>query len=56
VGLVVRDGDDSSTLRNVTFAVLNDAAEFVDAEINELVVYGRSPGESSGVYPTVTVL
>jgi hypothetical protein len=56
VGLVVRSGNDSTALRSVTFAVLNDAGEFVDAEINELVVYGRSPGESSGVYPTVTVL
>ena len=56
VGLVSREGNDTSTLRNVTFSILNDAGQFVDAEINELVVYGRSPGESSGVYPTVTVL
>ena len=53
VGIVLREGNDSSTLRSLTFCVLNDAGEFVDAEINELVVYGRGVGESSGVVPSV---
>lgn len=53
VGIVVRSGDDSTALRSATFCVLNDAGEYVDAAINELVVYGRGPNEGSGVYPTI---
>lgn len=56
VGIVLREGNDSSALRSATFCVLNDAGEFVDAAINELVVYGIGPNEGSGTYPTVTVL
>lgn len=56
VGVVIKEGDDTSTLRSLTFCVLNDAGEFVDAQINELVVYGRSVGEGSGVVPSVVVL
>lgn len=55
VGIVVRSGDDATTLRSATFCVINDAGEYVDAAINELVVYGRGPNEGSGVYPTVIV-
>lgn len=55
VGIVLREGNDSSSLRSATFCILNDAGEFVDAEINDLVVYGRGPNESSGVHPTVIV-
>lgn len=56
VGTVVRAGDDVSTLRSVTFAVLDEGGQYVDAKINELVVYGRGPNEGSGVHPIVTVL
>lgn len=55
IGIVRRTGNDLSTLRSATFCILNDAGEYVDAEINELVVYGRGPNESSGVHPTVIV-
>lgn len=56
VGVTLRQGNDTTSLRNITFSILNDGGQFVDAEINELVVYGRSPGEGSGIPPTVTVL
>lgn len=55
VGIVLREGDDSTSLRSATFCILNDAGRFVDAEINELVVYGRGPNEGSGIHPTVIV-
>lgn len=53
VGMVVRDGDDASTLRRLTFCILNDADQFVDAEVNDLVVFGFGPNASSGTPPTV---
>lgn len=56
VGIVARSGDDASVLRSLTFCVLNDAGNYVDAQINDLVVYGLGAGESSGVPPTVVVL
>lgn len=55
VGIVLRSGDDADTLRNLTFAVLDEGGQYVDAKINELVVYGMSPGEISGVHPQVIV-
>ena len=56
VGIVARSGDDTSLLRSLTFCILNDAGNYVDAQINDLVVYGLGVGESSGVPPTVVVL
>jgi len=56
VGIVARSGDDTSVLRSLTFCILNDAGNYVDAQINDLVVYGLGVGESSGVPPTVVVL
>jgi hypothetical protein len=56
VGIVARNGDDASVLRNMTFCVLNDGNQFVDAALNDIVVYGLAPNESSGVPPVVTVL
>lgn len=55
VGITSRSGNDADSLRNLTFAVLDEGGEYVDAKINELVVYGISPGEISGVHPTVEV-
>ena len=49
VGLVDRTGDDVATLRSVTFYVLNDAGQFVDAAVNDLVIFGRDPGATSGI-------
>lgn len=45
VGLVSRSGVDPN--KTVTFVVRNDAGEYVDAEINELVVYSDGPGVST---------
>lgn len=56
VGIVLRDGNDTTVLRNLTFCVLNDGNQFIDAAINDLVVFGLGANESSGVPPTVTVL
>lgn len=53
VGLTLRQGDDAATLRSLSFVVMDDGGQYVDAKINELVVYGRSPGEASGVHPIV---
>lgn len=55
VGIVARSGDDTTILRSLTFCVLNDADQYVDAQLNDLVVYGLSVGESSGTVPIVTV-
>jgi len=55
VGITVRSGNDASTLRRLTFCVLDDGEQYVDAKINELVVYGRGPSEGSGVHPSVIV-
>lgn len=56
VGIVTRTGDDAATLRSLTFCVLNDAGQYVDAQINDLVVYGLGVAESSGTPPSVVVL
>jgi hypothetical protein len=53
VGMVVRDGDDASTLRRLTFCILNRADQYVDAEVNDLVIFGFGPNVSSGTPPTV---
>jgi hypothetical protein len=53
VGLVRRYGDDAAMLRKLSFHVLNDAGEYVDAAMNDLVIFGRSVGAVSGVPPTV---
>ena len=49
VGVVDRTGDDASILRSVTFYVLNDAGQYVDAAVNDLVIFGRDPGATSGI-------
>lgn len=56
VGMVSRLGDDATVLRSLTFCILNDGNQFVDAAINDLVIFGLGANESSGVPPTVTVL
>jgi hypothetical protein len=56
VGIVSRVGDDATMLRSLTFCILNDGNQFIDAAINDLVVFGLGANESSGVPPTVTVL
>jgi len=56
VGLTLRQGNDLSALRSLSFVIMDDAGQYVDAKINELVVYGLSPGEASGVHPIVVTL
>jgi hypothetical protein len=53
VGLVNRSGDDAVSLRSITFYVLNDAGQYVDAAVNDLVIFGREKGSSSGVQPII---
>lgn len=53
VGIVRRYGDDASMLRKLTYHVINDAGEYVDAAMNDLVIFGRSVGAVSGVPPTI---
>ena len=53
VGLVSRGGDDANALRSTTFHVINGEGTYVDAKVNDLVVFGFNVGNSSGVPPTV---
>lgn len=53
VGVVSRAGDDSTTLRTLTFYVLNSAGQYVDAAVNDLVVFGREKGANSGIQPII---
>jgi len=54
VGIVMRTGDDGTQLRSCTVAVLDDSNQFVDSEIIDLVFFGYSPNELSGIAPTMT--
>ena len=54
VGLVLRAGDDASALRSITYVVRNDNGEYVDSEINDLVVFGHSPGTTADTGVTVS--
>jgi hypothetical protein len=53
VGIVSRVGDDASALRSLTFCVLNDGDQFVDAQLNDLVIFGLEKGTSTGTSPTI---
>jgi hypothetical protein len=53
VGTAFRTGDDASTLRSVTYYVLNDAGQYVDAAINELVAFGTEKGGTVRPLPTI---
>lgn len=53
VACVLREGDDASALRTITYVIINDADEYVDGQINDFVAYGYEPGASSGTPPTV---
>lgn len=53
VGTVIRDGNDSTALRTLTFYVLNEAGAYVDAANNDLVIFGRNVGEGSGIQPII---
>jgi len=54
VACVLRQGDDTSTLRTITYNVLNHTnSEFIDGEINDFVAYGFEPGALSGTAPLI---
>ena len=52
VGLTQREFTAQGTV-TITYLVLNEAGEYVDAEINDLVVYGYDEGETPPSGPTV---
>lgn len=54
VGLVYRTGDDASALRSVTFYVINGEGKYTDAKINDLVVFGREFGTTTGIAPIIS--
>ena len=53
VGLVMREGDDLNSLRTITYLVKSDDNEYVDAEINDLVVFGLGSGTTADSAPTI---
>ena len=53
VGLAFREGDDSNELRSITFAVLNEQGDYVDAEQNNFVAFGYNVGATPGQAPIV---
>tara|TARA_B100002019_G_scaffold213959_1_gene186570 strand:- start:4844 stop:5872 length:1029 start_codon:yes stop_codon:yes gene_type:complete len=54
VGIVVREGDDGTALRSCQVAIKDTAGVYQDSEQVDIVFYGWSPDEVSGVYPTVS--
>jgi hypothetical protein len=54
VGLVLRQGDDGTTLRTVSYVIRNDNGEYVDAEVCDFVAYGLGPDTSADPTPTVS--
>tara|TARA_Y100001937_G_C7109170_1_gene326669 strand:- start:576 stop:1529 length:954 start_codon:yes stop_codon:yes gene_type:complete len=53
VGILLREGDDATTLRSLHFTVKTDDNDNINAKINELVCYGLEPGSNSGVEPII---
>ena len=53
VGTAFRTGDDAASLRSITFYVLNDAGQYVDAAVNELIVYGTEKGGTPSSQPNI---
>lgn len=55
VGLLLREGDDGTSLRSIHFRVEQDDGDLVDAAQNDLVVYAMNPGSQMiGPAPTVS--
>lgn len=55
VGIAYRSGNDGTSLRKITFYVQDDGGQYVDAEVNDLVIFGTEPGGSGSPPVTVTV-
>ena len=47
VGIVLREGNDGTSLRSLTFVVKDEGGQYVNAKLNDLVVYGTEPGGTS---------
>ena len=55
VGLVLRTGDGVGTPRTITYLCRNDNGEYVDSEMNDLVVFGLGPDVTADEWtPTVS--
>lgn len=53
VACIARSGDDGNMLRSVTYVIQDEGGQYVDGKICSFVAYGYSPGELSGVKPTM---
>jgi hypothetical protein len=47
VAMAYRIGDDGTALRSITFHVIDDGNNYVDAKINDFVAFGTGPNEDS---------
>ena len=56
VACVVRDGDDGTALRRCTFVIMNNESAYVDAKVNDFVVYGLQPGTTADTAPIIVGL
>lgn len=55
VGLVSRGGNDGTSLRTLTFVVRDEGGQYIDSELNHLVVFGTDP-LCSGQPPVVVTV
>jgi hypothetical protein len=54
VGLVRREGDDQNALRSIYYVIRSDDNEFVDAKVNDLVVFGLGPNVTADPVPATS--
>lgn len=54
VGLLVREGDDATSLRSIHYVIRSDDNDLVDAEINDFVAFGLGPDTIADPSPTVS--
>jgi len=54
VGLMLREGDDATTLRSIHYVIRSDDNDLVDAELNDFVAYGLGPETVADPTPTVS--
>ncbi len=54
VGLMLREGDDATTLRSIHYVIRSDDNDLVDAELNDFVAYGLGPNTIADASPTVS--
>ena len=53
VACVLRQGDDGTALRTCTFLIMNSNNSYVDAKVNDFVVYGLQPGSTPDATPII---